>query len=177
MSKPLLFAFCTAAVLCGCRPPDITYHTVARMPDIAKYSGVYFESQDDLESYDSITIIPRRLTTDVKVILPDGVAVDPSELLREYFKQHQLECIVDGGDGQSSYNLTFGELLFVFVREKKVDRVVIRYIAPRPSNVQLEMNGHRIQLPIARPELEALLGKPDEIHRRTAPEGEFAQQK
>jgi hypothetical protein len=148
----------------GCREPDVVHQYVPLAPDIAVYGGVFFESMDGLHRYDDANIIPRLSTSVVKLRMPDGTPINPTDLSQDVLDQHRTEYRVAGNDGQGNFTL-IGDGFQVVFASNRVTRIALYdlHTLSESNPFAIEIQGQRIVVPIERAELEKLIGEPDEI--------------
>lgn len=158
----------------GCTPPPPLHPPdVFRAPDLAIYRGVYFESRDGMKTFESIVILPAQLRDPVPLLLTDGSSIDVREVSADVLRAHGVEITVSGDDGHGNYDLISSGYggMFAKFRSRIPEYIAIFSDFRNPHPFPITIQGKQVSVPIARDELEALLGPPDEIKLDTSPGG------
>lgn len=154
----------------GCRPPDIVHHTLPVAPDVAIYGGgVYFRSKDGLEKYESVVILPERLTENVQIVFPDGTLIDAKELSADNIQEHGVRFDIDRDNDKGDFKTSAGHAMHVHFRDYQVERIATFPEYDTPGLISIHFRDKHIVVPIKCVELEKLLGKPEEIKHNTFP--------
>jgi len=160
------------ALLASCGHPSTVYRPGAPSPDLAIYGdGLFFMSRDGLRSYEGVSLVPGRLKDRILIHFPDGGSVEPGDLTPKVLSAHEIEHEVWGGDGDGFFYIS-----------TKSHNLAAKFLSHRPTYVMvyerrpgeqgaylIEYRGQKVGFPIARGDVEKLLGAPDEIKLRTEP--------
>ena len=152
----------------GCirRGPEVAF--VIRIPDLAIYDGVYFESRDEMEYFNQAVILPRLSAAGVTLELPDGTQIAPSDVTVKALEDRGIKCVRKFDNGQGTfYLLVDNGLIVTYEQNAPVSLTFTNEIAPG-QKFHIRLRGKKIGIPISCKEMRELAGDPDEVKLQTS---------